>query len=95
LPHDRRQRRCRSAPHAAVRVAGPGPRRRAIKRWNRGAGLLALRRERRRPFREDGAQRHRVRPDGRLCRRVQPAARGERWHARRARRRGRGQGCPR
>ena len=33
-----------------------------------GAGLSALRAGWRRPFRQDGAQRHRVRRDGRLCR---------------------------
>ena len=37
-------------------------------------GLPALRRQRRRPLREDGAQRHRVRPDGRLCRRPEHPA---------------------
>ena len=36
----------------------------------RGAGLAALRPERRRPLRQDGAQRHRVRADGGLRRRV-------------------------
>ena len=39
----------------------PAPRRRAI---HRRAGLPALRAPRRRPLREDGAQRHRVRPHG-------------------------------
>ena len=34
-------------------------------------GLPALRPQRRRPLRQDGAQRHRVRPDGRLCRGLQ------------------------
>ena len=34
------------------------------------AGLSALRAERRRPFRQDGAQRHRIRRDGGLCRGV-------------------------
>ena len=43
---------------------------------HRGARLPALRRARRRPFREDGPQRHRVRPDGRLRRGLQhPEAR--------------------
>ncbi len=37
-------------------------------RRNGRAGLSALRPERRRPFRQDGAQRHRVRRDGGLCR---------------------------
>ena len=36
----------------------------AAEQRHRGAGLPALRPERRRPLREDGAQRHRVRPDG-------------------------------
>ena len=55
--------------------AGPGPRRasrarraREAGRRHGRAGLPALRAERRRPLREDGPQRHRVRPDGRLCR---------------------------
>ena len=38
------------------------------------ARLPALRPERRRSFREDGAQRHRIRPHGRLRRRIQLAA---------------------
>ena len=42
-------------------------------RRHRGAGLPALRRERRRPLRQDGAQRHRVRHDGRLRRRPRRA----------------------
>ena len=42
---------------------------------HRRAGLPALRTERRRPFRQDGAQRHRVRRDGRLRRRARHAAR--------------------
>ena len=37
-------------------------------RRHRRAGLSALRAKRRRPLRQDGAQRHRVRPHGRLCR---------------------------
>ena len=45
----------------------------------RGAGLAALRAGRRRPLREDGAQRHRVRADGRLRRGPQhPAPRRRR-----------------
>ena len=40
-----------------------------------GAGLSALRPERRRPLRQDGSQRHRVWPHGRLCRRAQRLAR--------------------
>ena len=42
---------------------------------HRRAGLSALRAQRRRPFRQDGAQRHRVRRDGRLCRGAGGAAR--------------------
>ena len=72
LPHDRRRGRDRAAPRPDLPVAGarrgngaahPRRHRRA------GAGrtrLPALRPERRRPFREDGPQRHRVRPDGGL-----------------------------
>ena len=45
--------------------------RRARRPWHGGAGLSALRRQRRRPLREDGPQRHRVRPDGGLRRRLQ------------------------
>ena len=40
-----------------------------------GAGVPALRPERRRPLRQDGPQRHRVWPHGRLCRRAQRLAR--------------------
>ena len=40
------------------------------------AGLAALRPERRRALREDGPQRHRVRPDGRVRRRAQRAGQG-------------------
>ena len=73
------------AARADLRVARPGLRRRAA---HRGPGrravdgrarVPALRTERRRPFREDGAQRDRVRPDGRLRRRAQrPRARERR-----------------
>ena len=42
---------------------------------HRRAGLPALRAERRRPLRQDGAQRHRVRPHGRLRRRAGHPAR--------------------
>ena len=41
---------------------------------HRRAGLSALRARRRRPLREDGPQRHRVRPDGRLRRGVERPA---------------------
>ena len=54
----------------APRTAGPREARR-----HRRARLPALRAERRRPLREDGPQRHRVRPHGRLCRGLEhPAA---------------------
>ena len=52
------------------------------------ARLPPLRPERRRPLREDGAQRHRVRPDGRL-------RRGPQHHPQRRRRRGHGPRTPR
>ena len=65
----------------------PGPQRRADPR---GARLAALRPERRRPLREDGAQRHRVRPHGRLRRGAQrPQARERRQGRARRRRRDR------
>ena len=48
---------------------------------HRRTGLSALRPERRRPFRQDGAQRHRVRPHGRLRRRDGRAARRQRRQA--------------
>ena len=52
--------------------AHAGPRRR---RRHRRAGLSALRAERRRPLRQDGPQRHRVRPHGGVRRRPEhPAA---------------------
>ena len=45
---------------------------------DRGAGLPPLRPERRRPLRQDGPQRHRVRPHGRLRRGARHPARRER-----------------
>ena len=93
LPDDRRRRQRRRAPRPDLRhhrpgrrtprpapPAGPG-------RRNRRAGLPALRPERRRALRQDGAQRHRVRHDGGLRggsqhpaqrQRRQPAGRGRR-----------------
>ncbi len=50
-------------------------------RRHRRAGLSALRPERRRPLREDGPQRHRVRPDGRLRRGARHPARRQRRQA--------------
>ena len=49
------------------------------------AGLSALRAERRRPFRQDGAQRHRVRHDGRLRRRARRPPRCQHRQAARTR----------
>ena len=58
--------------HACRRAARARPQARGG-----GAGLPALRRRRRRPFREDGPQRHRVRADGGLRGRPEhPGARG-------------------
>ena len=63
------------ASRSDLRHPGAGPRRHPAHararegRRHRRAGLSALRAERRRPFRQDGAQRHRVRRDGGLCRR--------------------------
>ena len=50
------------------------------------ARLPALRAERRGAFRQDGAQRHRIRPDGRLCGRVQhhPAMPMSAWRSTRS-----------
>ena len=74
LHDDRRRARRREAARSDLRHAGPGHRRhrahagpREARRHGR-AGLSALRPERRRPLREDGAQRHRVRHHGRVCR---------------------------
>ena len=57
----------------------------------RRARVAALRSQRRRPLREDGPQRHRVRADGRLRRGAQRARQGE--HRRRGPRRGRRDGA--
>ena len=55
---------------------------------HRGGGLPPLRAERRRPLRQDGPQRDRVRPHGRLRRRIQhPQARERRQEGPRGRRR--------
>ena len=62
---DARPRHRRHPAHARPRA----PRR------HRRAGLPALRAERRRPLRQDGAQRHRVRPDGRVRRGLRHPAR--------------------
>ena len=70
--------------------ASPPPRapRAGGRRRPGGAGVPALRARRRRALREDGAQRHRVRPDGGLRRGLQhPAARQRRRDRARGRRR--------
>ena len=82
LPDDRRRGRGRGAPRPdlqddrarrRLRAADPGQDRRPVNRRER---LPPLRSERRRPLREDGAQRHRVRAHGRVRRGPQhPAAR--------------------
>ena len=62
---------------------GEIPRTPGRERWrHRRAGLPALRALRRRPFRQNGAQRHRVRNHGRLCRRSWCLARRQHRHAR-------------
>ena len=74
LHDDWRRKRCRQAPRSHLLDLGAGhrrhsahPRTREARRHCR-AGLSALRPQRRRPFREDGAQRNRVRHHGRLRR---------------------------
>jgi hypothetical protein len=74
---DRRPRRLGPALRSYLRGARPGARRYSAHagsrkgRRHRRAGILALRPQRRRALREDGAQRHRVRSDGLLCRRLE------------------------
>ena len=74
LPHDRRRGRDREASRSDLPLAGArrrggaahaGRDRRAEPGRTR---LSALRTERRRPLRQDGAQRHRIRHDGGVCR---------------------------
>ena len=88
LPDDRRRERGRRTARADLRARS----RRASTRAERTAGqvgrpvagragLPALRAERRRSLREDGAQRHRVRAHGRLRRRPERAAQGGRRQA--------------
>jgi hypothetical protein len=75
LPHDRWRARGGETSRPDLPVAGPRCRRGAThpgrdrRARNRREGLSALRAERRRTFREDGTQRHRIRNDGGLCRR--------------------------
>ena len=66
LCHARPRRRC-------GRQAGQGRRHRALR-------LPPLRTERRRPFRQDGSQRHRIRRHGRLCRGHEHPESGQRRH---------------
>ena len=75
LPDDRRRpTSVGAAARSDLRDARAGHRRRRAHagpreaRRHRRARLSALRAERRRPLRQDGPQRHRVRPHGRLCR---------------------------
>ena len=78
LPDDRRTRRARSTRLDPIfRALAPGHRRRRRpharphrRSRTRGDGLPALRPVGRRPLREDGAQRHRVRADGGVRRRA-------------------------
>ena len=87
LPDDRRRGRAGAAARPDLR--GAGPRRRRGRRARPGAraapapaeqGYLHCGPERRRPLREDGAQRHRVRPDGRLRRGLEHPAPRQRRH---------------
>ena len=89
LPDDRRRAgggaaprsdlRARWRPASATSPRTPGPR---ASRRHRRAGLPALRAERRRALRQDGPQRHRVRPHGRLRRGAEHPARRQRRQAR-------------
>ena len=96
LPDDRRPRRGGRAPRPGLRDAGPrgrGGRAHAGSLRRRDPGrerLPALRPQRRRPLREDGPQRNRVRDDGRLRRGPQhPRERERRQGRARGRRRDR------
>ena len=86
--------RRREAARSDLRDAGARPRRHPANAGPREAGrhrrarLPALRSDRRRPLREDGPQRHRVRPDGRLRRGPQHPE--ERQHRQAHAREGRG-----
>ena len=93
LHDDRRRAGGRQAPRSDLRDARAGHRRHPAHarpregRRHRRAGLPALRPERRRPLRQDGAQRHRVRPHGGLRRRAGHPARRQRRQADARRRR--------
>ena len=85
------ERRCRQASRSDLPTLAPGigdiathagPRE---ARRHRRAGLPALRPQRRRPLRQDGPQRHRVRHHGRLCRRAGHPAPRQRRQAERTR----------
>ena len=85
LPDDRRRARGRAASRPDLRRAGSRHRDRPAHagpregRRHGRAGLSPLRTQRRGPLRQDGPQRHRVRPDGRVCRGAQhPQARQRR-----------------
>ena len=81
LPHDRRGRRRRRAPRPDLRHHRARGRRRRARPGRTGdpssrrARVPPLRTERRRPLREDGPQRHRVRDHGRVRRGPQHPAR--------------------
>ena len=74
LHDDRRRGRRGEASRSDLRHSRARPRRHPAHPWTRKGGrhvrarLSALRAERRRPFRQDGAQRHRIRRYGRLRR---------------------------
>ena len=86
LLHDDRRRACgREAPRPDLQAPCPRSRRRRPDARTRGhsrhgrRGVSALRPERRRPLRQDGAQRHRVRPHGGLRRGPQHPEARQRW----------------
>jgi hypothetical protein len=94
LPDDRRRGRARRPPDGRSsrrlpRASTPPSALRTHRRPDAGRGRLApLRPGRRRPLRQDGAQRHRVRPDGGVRRGAQhPAPRQRRLRRPRSRRR--------
>ena len=74
LPDDRRPRGSRPAPRSDLQDARPRPRRSSARPaasrlgGTRRGGLSPLRPRRRGPFRQDGPQRHRIRPDAGLRR---------------------------
>ena len=85
LPDDRRRVAGREPSRSDLRHARPRSPARSSRTpgreqggRHRRAGLPALRPLRRRPLRQDGPQRHRVRAHGRVCRGAERPARGER-----------------